>query len=174
MRVLAFIWITVATLFGFEMQTASIHMKILPKIAMLDKDIESKLEGGRVVIAVTCDAPFCEEAREAASLMQGLFSQGINGKSIYATAVETSSFAKTQASFVYILNKDETNVKKIIQAAKNKKIATFAYYKEDLAHGAILGMSIERNGVIILNRSAMREFGIRFVDSFYKMVRMVD
>ena len=53
-------------------------------------------------------------------------------------------------------------------------MVSFTHRRSDIESGAVLSMDIERKTVVILNRSAMKDGGIRFVDSFYKIVRVVE
>jgi hypothetical protein len=162
------------SLFGIDRQLVDAQAKILPRLALLDKDIESKLVGEKIVIGIVCGGSICEIAKEVASEMSYSINGSINGKPMKVVAVELANAQKTAMSFAYILNADEASVKKAVHIAKGKNIISFVYDKETLFFGATLSMFIERNSIILLNRSSIKDSGIRFVESFYKIARIVD
>lgn len=160
--------------FGYDELLLEAQGSVLPKIALLDKEISSKLISGKVVIAIVCNSEESEIAKEAASRMMLSNRSKVGAYELKVISVEFSNLTKSDMSVLYILNGSEVNVKKAALFAKQKGIVSFAYDKANLLNGAMLTMSIERNAVITLKKSAMRDAGVQFVDSFYKIVRMVE
>lgn len=159
--------------FGYDELLLDAQASVVPKIAMLDKGIQNKLIGGKLVVAVVHDPDEADIAKEVVSKITA------NAKKntvipIKAVSVEFSQLAKSEMSMVYILASSGANVQKAVNIAKQKGIASFVYDKSDLAYGAMLTLNIERSAVITLKRSALKDSGVSFVDSFYKIVRVVE
>lgn len=161
-----------ALAFEYDQLLVDAQTSIIGKIAVLDRDIQNKLIGGKLVIAVVHEPKDADEAKEIASKINNSPNQA--AITLKALTVEFSQFPKSDASFAYILRSNDANIKKAAIVAKQKGIASFAYEKSDIANGVMLSMHFERSAVITLKRSALKESGVQFLDSFYKIVRIVE
>ena len=174
MRVAIFLTLLLSQIFAMDMQLVDAQTGVIPKLAMLDRDIDSKLVGEKLIITIACDGMDCEQAKEIASKIISKTNGTISGKTIKVVVSEISNLSKMPMSFLYVISTNESNIKKAANIAKSKGVISFAYSKNAIEMGAILTMHIERNTIISLNRTAMKEANIRFVDSFYKIARIVD
>ncbi|MDD3468254.1 MAG: hypothetical protein PHE67_14000 [Campylobacterales bacterium] len=159
--------------YGYDDLLLEAQSSVVPKIALLDKDISKKLVNGKIVVAVVYDNDDENAAKEAVNRINN----AKNKNSIYpvrAIAIEFGQLYKTDMSILYVMKSSESNIKRAANSAKQKGIISFAYDKADLADGIMLSMHIERNAIISLKRSALRESGVQFSESFYKMVRIVE
>lgn len=173
-RVFLALVLSVLTLCGYDEFLLEAQMSVIPKIAVLDKEISKKLIDDKLVIAIAHETEDTERARMIAADMNAK-TQGKTGPYAFrAVAVDFYNIPKTQMSFLYILKGSDQNIKKATAAAKAKGVVSFTHRRSDIDNGAVLSMDIERKTVIILNRNSMKDGGIRFVDSFYKIVRVVD
>lgn len=161
--------------YGFDELLIEAQSSVLPKIALLDKEIQKKLVGGKLHIIVAHEPADAEYAKEIAQKITQNSGGKAGGVAVVVTAVEFSQLPKTSASAVYILGStSDANVKKAAGVAMQKKIVSFSYDKTDLKNGVMLSMWIERTAVIALSRSVMKDSGIQFVDAFYKIARIVE
>ncbi len=172
-KLLIFLLLSIAS-FGYDELLLEAQSSVLPKIALLDKDIQKKLIGGKLQIVIACDAVDMELAKETAQKIMTTTGAKAGAFGLNVLAIEFSQLAKASASIIYILNSNDTNIKKATQIASQKKIVSFAFDKTNLKNGVMLSMSIERSAVITLSRSVMKESGVQFVDSFYKITRIVE
>lgn len=168
-----FLLFLAAFAFGYDELLLDAQSSVVPKIAMLDKGIQNKLVGGKLVVAVVHDPDEADIAKDVVSKITANAKKN-STISIKAVSVEFSQLAKSEMSIIYILGSSGANVQKAVNIAKQKGIASFVYDKSDLAHGAMLTLNIERSAVITLKRSALKDSGVSFVDSFYKIVRVVE
>jgi len=160
--------------FGYDELLIDAQSSIVPKIALLDKDIQKKLVNGKLQIAIVHDVDDNEQAKEIVSKMNANNAGKVGAYALRAVSVEFSQLSKNDASIIYILRSSDINIKKAVALARQKGVISFVYDKADLSSGAMLSMSIERSAVITLKRSAMKESGIQFAESFYKIVRIVE
>lgn len=157
--------------FGYDDLLLEAQSSVVAKIAMLDKGIQGKLVGGKLVIAVVHDGDDVDVAKEVVARINAKKSGAMTVKAI---SVEFSQLAKNDMSIMYILTSSAANIQKAVSISRQKGIASFVYDKNDLAHGAMLTLNIERSAIITLKRSALKDSGVSFVDSFYKIVRVVE
>jgi len=160
--------------FGYDDLLVDAQSSIVPKIALLDKDIQKKLVGGKLQILVVYDPDDAEWAREIVAKINANNGGVVGAYTTKAVSTEFSQLSKNDASIMYILRSSNANIKKAVAVARQKGVISFVYDKADLANGAMLTMSIERSAIITLKRSAMRDSGIQFAESFYKIVRIVE
>jgi len=160
--------------FGYDELLLDAQSSVLPKIALLDKGISNKLILGKIVIVIAHTPEDSEIAKEVASKMMLNNQPKAGGYGFKVVMVEFSHLAKSDMSILYILNGSDMNIKKAAFFARQKGVISFVYDKADLSNGAILSMSIERSAIIMLKKSAMRDAGVQFADSFYKIVRVVE
>ncbi len=160
--------------FAYDELLIDAQSSVAPKIALLDKGIQKKLVGGKLQVVVVCEPEDGIEAKDVAAKIHAN-NQGKTGPYVLTAVVaEFSQLAKSEASMFYILRSSDANIKKAVNIAKYKGIISFVYDKADLANGAMLSMNIERSAVITLKRSAMRDSGVQFTESFYKIVRIIE
>ncbi len=172
-KLLIFLLLSIAS-FGYDELLLEAQSSVLPKIALLDKDIQKKLIGGKLQIVIACNAADIELAKETAQKIMTATGAKVGAFALNILAVEFSQLSKADASMIYILNSNDVTIKKATQIASQKKIVSFVFDKANLKNGAMLSMSIERSAVITLSRSVMKESGVQFVDSFYKITRIVE
>lgn len=172
-KLLLFLMLSIVAL-GYDEFLMEAQSAVLPKIALLDKDIQKKLVAGKLQIVIAHDAIDSELAKETAQKIMVNSGGMIGTFGLNVLTVEFSQLLKTSASIIYILNSNDTTIKKATQAASLKKVISFAFDKHNLKNGAMLTMSIERSAVITLSRGVMKESGVQFVDSFYKIARIVE
>ncbi len=173
-KIFAALLLSVLTLFGYDEFLLEAQMSVIPKIALLDKEISKKLIDDKLTVVIAHETEDAERARMIAVEMNAKTQGKIGPYQFRAVAVDFYNLSKTPMSFLYILKGGDQNIKKAITAAKTKGVVSFTHRRSDIESGAVLSMDIERKTVVILNRSAMKDGGIRFVDSFYKIVRVVE
>ena len=97
---------------------------------------------------------------------------------LYTLKVTTIDFVllskNSDMTVLYVLDSSDSNIKKASQIAKSKGVISFAYSRDDIENGIMLNIGIERSTVITLSRTAMRDSGVHFVDSFYKIAKVVE
>jgi len=160
--------------FAYDDILLDAQIRVLPKIALLDKDLSKKLIDNKVVLVIARDK---DDSDEAKAIAEKILSNtgGILGS--YRLKVVVSDFAnlsKNDMSLLYIMDSSEANIKKAVQVAREKDVVSFTYSREALSMGATLSLQIERNTVIMLNKNSVKDSSIRFVDSFYKIIRVVE
>lgn len=162
-------------LYGYDELLIDAQSAVLPKIALLDKEIQKKLVGGKLQIVIAHDPADAEFAKETAQKIAQSGGGKAGGYPITAYAADFAQLSKASPSLIYILgSSSDVNIKKAAAFATQKKIVSFSYDKADLKNGVMLSMSIERSAIITLSRGVMKESGVQFVDAFYKIVRILE
>lgn len=161
-------------LWGGDELLMDAQSSIVPKIALLDRELEKKLVSDRVVIVVACENSDMDGAKAFASQIMAKTNGRIGKYPLSVVTVEFSALSRTEMTLLYLFRGSDSSIKKATQIAKARGVVSFASDYSALEQGVVLSMNIERSAVILLNRSCMREAGVRFVDSFYKIARIVE
>lgn len=174
MRYLCIILLLSIFCFAYDEQILDAQAQILPKIALLDRDIDKKVVNNKMVLVVACDNSDIEIAKNFITAIMNKTGGRVGQFQLKAVASDFAQLSRVDMSILYILNSSEGNIKKAINSAKQKGVVSFAYSKDLLDYGAVLSLQFERSSIVTLSRSAMKNNSLNFVESFYKIVRFVN
>jgi hypothetical protein len=146
---------------------------IFPKIMLLDKKLNEKLVDGKIVYTIVYEKNDFSVAQEIRQFIDTKYKGHFDGYEYKINLVEFSNLStKTKASAIYMLNSDKS-IKKVANIAKEKGIIAFSYDINNLKHGLLFSLMLEKSTVLYMNKESLSVQKIDFVDSLLQMVRFI-
>lgn len=151
------------------------QLTLLPKIAMLDKNLVFIHPKAPVKILIAYDREDEDTAELSAKILQRKFNGNLNNHPIIVTI---SPFDKLEGSasyhFVYSLKASVTQLKNLRNAVSSSGAVTALYEAEKLVDGNILlSIQMERTPVILINAKELRTNRHSFPDSLLEIARII-
>jgi len=148
---------------------------IFPKIILLDKDVESKLESDKIVISIVYSENDFENAIRLKNLIEDSYKKNLANKVLLVRLVDFREFEKENIATAYYLMQGEPDVHKSItsHAGKNRRVC-FSYNYKDFENNALISLLIKEKTYIYLNKSAVHAYDIKFNPMFYKIVKVLE
>lgn len=157
---------------GYDSTLLKAHAKLLPKIMLLDKNVDKKLIGGKVRIVVVSGAKDMEAATEFKNQLLDTYEGKIMQYPLQIEIVESGDIDSIrQASALYALSLRDEQMVKVARLAKKEGIISFAYNHDDLSNGVLVSVRVETKTVIYFNRSAWEPDTIALRPEFFKVAR---
>jgi len=148
------------------------QLTLLPKIAMLDKNITFAHSKSPIKILIAYESDDEDTALNCSKILMSKFNGTLNGHPI---AVTTLPFDKlnnsTSYHLIYALKASLSQLKKV----HNATAAVTALYDADKLgdDGLLLSIRMERSPIILINAKALRENRISFPDSLLEIARII-
>lgn len=146
------------------------QLSLLPKIAMLEKNLSRSKAPLKILIAYDRD-----DEHTAASCARRLMNQSCSRP----ISVSKLSFDKLEGSgpyhLVYALKGSMQQLKKVRQTFDSAATLTALYDGDKLCEsGLFLSVQMERSPIILINAKTLRENRFTFPDSLLEMARIVE
>lgn len=151
------------------------QLTLLPKIAILDKNLEFSNNQSPFQILIVYDR---EDDTTAKSCIKMLM-QNSNGRiNTHPISIEALPFDKIDKistyHFIYILKANTSQLKKIHDATISSGAVTALYDSNKLSEsGLLLSIKMERTPVILINSKVLRENRYSFPDSLLEISRLL-
>ena len=146
---------------------------IFPKIMLLDKKLNEKLVDGKIIYTIVYEKNDFSIAQEVGQFIDAKYRGHFDGYNYEINLVEFSNLStKTKASAIYMLNSDKS-IKKVADIAKEKGIIAFSYDINNLKHGLLFSLMLEKSTVLYINKENLYIQKVDFVDSLLQMVRFI-
>lgn len=157
---------------GYDSTLLKAHAKLLPKIMLLDKNIEKKLIGGKVRIVVISGSKDMEAATEFKNQLLDVYEGKLMQFPLQIEIVESGDIDSIkQATALYALSLRGEQIAKVARLAKKEGIISFAYNHDNLSDGMLVSVRVETKTVIYFNRSAWEPDAIALRPEFFKVAR---
>ena len=148
---------------------------IFPKIILLDKDLESKLENNSVIIEILHSSSDTKTAFEIKSLIETQYKNNLGGKTLRVDLNSYKTFDKERYVTAYFVLKGADDIhSKITSHAANKKRVVFSYDDKDFEQNTLISVLVKEKTYIYLNKSAIHDYDIKFLPLFYKIVKVIE
>lgn len=165
-----------ATLYGYSYNRMLIkaQVSVFPKILLLDKKLDNKLVGDRIVFIIAYE----EGDRDTAVHIQELLLQRhklyLSTHKFETKIVEFSKISQeTEATAIYALN-SEANIKNISKICASKGIVSFTYDINNLKEGLMFSLVIEKNAALYLNKKNLNSDMTDFIEPLYEIVKFTN
>lgn len=157
---------------GYDGTLLKAHARLLPKIMLLDKNLDKKLVNGKVKIVVVTESKDMQAAVEFRNDVTEAYQGRLMQLPLEIEIVDINSleFSKA-ASALYILSLRDEQMLKAIKLAKKEEIISFAYNLDALSAGALVSVRLEVKTVIYFNRSVWQPDSIPLRPEFFKIAR---
>lgn len=151
------------------------HLSLLPKIAMLEKNLIFLQNNSPIKILIAYDRGDEDTAASCSKILNTKFKGRLNGRPI---AVSMLPFDKLDSSssyhLIYALKASLSQLKKVHNAVGSSGAVTALYEASKLSDdGLLLSIQMERTPVILINAKALRESRFSFPDSLLEIARIV-
>ena len=148
---------------------------IFPKIMLLDKKIKNKLVQNKIIYTIVYDEEDYQTALYVKQYIDNRF-KGYFDKYVYEVHVVDFSHldVTTKASAFYVLKSSKKNIEKVASIAREKGVVSFSYDIDNLKHGLLFSLVIEKSTIIYLNKENLDTQSIDFVDFLFQMVKFID
>ena len=152
-----------------------VQLDLVPKILLLDKDFNKKIKGKTVTLAIVYE-PYDEDI---AKMIQQFLKRKYQGRlfdyNFQIKLVEAQKFIQNPDNFTafYILKLTQQHLAKIRDIIKKMGRYTFVYDRDDLRHGFLFSIDLQRRPVIFANKRVLKK-SFDFLPQLYTLVRFVD
>ena len=162
--------------FGYTYKSVLLNaqVSIFPRIILLDKEVEKKLINSKVVFTVVYEDRDRDTAQDIADKIDESYKGKFGDYEYIINLVKFSDLTTaTKATAFYTLNSSQ-HIVKVVKIAKEKGVAAFAYDTNNLKHGLLFSLVLEKSTVLYLNKDSLLDNKIDFVDSLYLIVKFID
>lgn len=151
------------------------QLSLLPKIAMLEKNILLSNNKSAIKILIAYDFGDSDTAVSCTKIIMNKFNGRLNGHPITVTALPFDKIDDSVSyNLVYALKASLPQLKKARNAISSSGTVTAMYDADKLAEsGFLLSIQMERTPVILINAKALRENRFSFPDSLLEIARII-
>ncbi len=176
---LVFVVLTIClNVFGYEYNQFLINTQIdiYPKILLFDLNLPKKVTDRKIDFYIIYDELDKLVAQEIGKKIKQKHKK-IGG---FAVDVKMLNYSKAltdkniEADAVYVLKSEKETMKAFAKKIKGKYIYSFVYDVTDLPLGYLIGLDIEKEVTIYINKRVLLEENFKFVDEFFLMARFIE
>ena len=166
---------TKAHAFDYDPLLMRAQASIFPKIILLDKDIDSKLENNQIIIEILHAEADKNIALNIKSLIEDQYKNNLGKKPLIIRLNEFESFNPEAPATAYFILKGSSNIHiKITSHAASMKRLVFSYDYKDFESNTLISILMKEKTYIYLNKSAIHDYDIKFLPLFYKIVKVIE
>lgn len=151
------------------------QLTLLPKIAMLDKNIAFAHSKSPIKILIAYESNDEDTAASCSRILMNKFNGNLNGHPIAVTTLPFNKLDSTTSyHLIYALKASLSQLKKVHNAVGSSGAVTALYDADKLGDdGLLLSIRMERVPVILINSKALRENRFSFPDSLLEIARII-
>jgi len=148
---------------------------IFPKIILLDKDLQGKIDDGKIIIYVLHSKEDKEVALTVKELILKQYKNGLGKNELSIKVVDFVSFDGNSKATAYFLLKGNKEIHgKITEKAATQNRLVFSYDYKDFTNNALVSILMKEKTYIYLNKQAIHAYDINFLPLFYKIVKVIE
>lgn len=176
LRLIVFLIATALTLqAAYDTVLLKMHAKVFPKMIMTDTEIDRKVIGGAIVVAILYDRGEAGEAHRLQTLIEELY-PSVGAYRLEVQIIPYSRFDEPSpllASALFLLDSSSGNVRKAVVYAQEHALVTYAYNPAYLRQGVLLSLYIDQKTRPYLNLSEAKSYNIRFSTILLKIAKLL-
>ena len=176
MRIVLLFHLTILYLFAYQYNPFLLktQVKLYPKIILFEKKLAHKKDG-TVELGIVYDPIDRYTAIKIFKELRSNYKM-IGKERFIPKLLKVRDFLtdKNRVDAIYVLKFPRQTAKRVAKKALENSILSFVYDVEDLRYGFVIGVDIQKDLVIYLNKKAFLKGHFEFVDSFFQMVRFVE
>lgn len=162
-------------LHGEEEVLMEAHIRMIPKIMALNTRIAALPSANKAVLGIIYDKTRKASAYKVADSINRLYNGKVASLSFIATPLSSDELVERRdVAFAYLMPMSATSTRRIGAWGTLHSIPTFSYDPDALESGILGAIAIERETVIYLNKTAIKNGRFRFDDSLLQMARYVE
>lgn len=169
------IFSTLALATPYDPFLLNIQLSLLPKIALLEKNLPFTHSKAPMKILIAYDQGDEETASMCAKILLGKFHGTINGHVIQVSTLSFDQLDNSQSfHLIYALKGSLSQLKKVHNTAHASDTITAMYDTDKLGDdGILLSVQMERSPVILMNEKAIKNGHFIFPDSLFEIARII-
>lgn len=151
------------------------HIRMIPKIMALDTKIAALPSANKAVLGIIYDKPRKASAQKVAESINRLYNGKVASLSFVAIPLSSDELGERRdVTFAYLMPMSPLSTRRIGVWGALHSVPTFSYDPDALESGILGAIAIERETVIYLNKTAIKNGRFRFDDSLLQMARYVE
>jgi hypothetical protein len=166
MRVVFTLLFTSSLIFASTISNSllEIHATIMPKVLMLEHNIEKKIKNNKIKITLAYESSSYKDMKFLKRSIEEKYPNGISGYKIEIATINYTDFNKCDidTNLLYIFPSSKENVEKLLKGYNSCNAVTFACKKEYLANDAMISIDVGKQVKPIVNLQAVKRSGISF------------
>ncbi|MCW9026053.1 MAG: YfiR family protein [Thiovulaceae bacterium] len=141
-----------------------IHATIMPKVLLLEHDIEKKIVDNKIHITIAYEKNSYKDMKFLKKSIETKYPKGISGYKIEIDFINYDSFqeCKKHTNILYIFPSSQDNINNLITKYNECHAITFASQKEYLKNNAMISIDVGKKVKPIVNLKAVKASGISF------------
>ena len=148
---------------------------IFPKIILLDKDLDSKVENEQVLIEILHSIKEKSVALKIKQLIEQQYKNNLGNKKLAVKLNEFEKFDSKNVATAYFILKGENKIhNKVTAHAAGRQRLVFSYDYKDFESNSLVSVLMKEKTYIYLNKSAIHDYDIKFLPLFYKIVKVIE
>ncbi len=176
MRLTAILILLVQLALGYEYNTFLLKSQIdlYPKILLFDRKFAQKIDDGVVDFFILYEPVDRYSAQRIVEQLRKKYRR-IGRFKVRFKALNVLTFLSDKnikADALYILKMSPNRLEKVAKRARN--IYTFVYDVKDLREGFLVGLEIEKDIRIVMNKKILQRGDFDFINEIYLMARFVE
>lgn len=164
-----------ARAFDYDPLLMRAQASIFPKIILLDKDLENKINNNEVIIEVLHSAHEKNAALKIKELIEKQYKNNLGKSKLTVKFRDFESFDGAGEITAYImLRGTRESHNKVTSFAASQQRLVFSYDHKDFENNSLISMLMKEKTYIYLNKPAIHDYDIKFLPLFYKIVKVIE
>ena len=148
---------------------------IFPKIILLDKDLNRKIENNQIIIEILHTKIEKDVALNIKSLIENKYKSDLGNRRLIININSFESFDPDNIVTAYFILKGSSDIhNKVTSHAANTQRLVFSYDYKDFERNVLISVLMKEKTYIYLNKSAIHDYDIKFLPLFYKIVKVIE
>ncbi len=148
---------------------------IFPKIILLDKELDRKVMLDQIVIHVVYGRHEKNVAMDIKALIQNQYENNLGKRRLKVDLISFDMFHESDVATAYFILKGARDQRdQVTEFAAKQQRLVFSYDYKDFESNALVSVLMKEKTYIYLNKSAIHDYGIKFLPLFYKIVKVIE
>jgi len=146
-----------------------------PKIILLDKGIKDKIKDNTISLSIVYNTEEVKQAKEFKKMIDDKHKSKLGTYKLDVILLNTDKLsASTISTSYYIFDASGNKKRNIISQATDNNRICFSYNYKDFSFNTLIGLLLKEKTYIYLNKSVIKDYSIKFVPIFYKIVKVIN
>ena len=168
--------------FSIELMAMSIdplllkaQASIFPKIMLLDTDISKKTHDKKLLFSIIHTDNERSSAMTLKKMIEAEYKDKLGELHLEIRLDDIKEFTSANdAGAYYVFDASSPKMKKVISHAEKTHRICFGYNYKDFDQNILISLFVKEKTYIYLNKSALHEYGIKFMPIFYRIAKVVE
>ncbi len=173
------LWHLLLVAYEYNNMLLKFQASIYPKLILFDKNVAKNIPDKRVDFCIVCERVDLFSAEFMQEKIYKNYPFGLHGFKFIVEILNINQFLSDKSvvkniDALYVMKLKEGDIKKVATLIKRKNIYSFTYAKEDLFYGFLFNVALEKDVEIFLNKKVLLQNRFEFIDTLYRIVKIVE